>query len=140
MRLIVFLALMIVMIMSLLTIMTLFFHSDDFEEGQQVIHMQEKDGTKRLYSALALLLVTSPFMFMGINQLSKGQSQTVASPSKIKAEAVGMMTLTFGSPFFITNLVLCITGNPLILVFTFVLSWWGMWILFGETIRSKLSE
>jgi len=147
MRLLATLALLIIMVLSILTIMTILFHFKNVEEGQDLstfAYEEELTGRRRFFSALGLLVFTSPFMLMGINQLSKsGLPAEAANPqdaAKIKPESVGLMILLFGLPFFVTNIVLCLTGNPIILIFTFIFSWWGTWIWFGDRLRTKLAE
>jgi len=148
MRLLVTLALLIIMVLSTLTTMTILFHFKNVEEGQDYstyTYEEELAGKGRLFSALALLIVTSPFMLMGINQLSKSHPdpsspKQESSPSKIKSENVGLMTLLFGLPFFATNVVLCFSANLVVLILTFVLSWWGTWIWFGDRLRAKLAD
>jgi hypothetical protein len=152
MRLLVTLALLIIMVLSTLTSMTILFHFKNVEEGQDYstyTYEEELKGKGRLLSALCLLIVTSPFMLMGINQLSKSHQaglhpasstqQEESSPAKIKAENVGLMTLLFGLPFFATNVILCFTANLVVLILTFILSWWGTWIWFGDRLRAKLA-
>lgn len=151
MRLLVTLALLIVMVLSTLTIMTLLFHFKNVEEGQDYAtyaYEEELTGKGRLFSALGLLLVTSPFMLVGISQLSKSATAPAASPptttastiSRIKSESVGLMTLLFGLPFFTANVVLCFTANPFLIILSFIVSWWGTWIWFGDRLREKLAE
>jgi len=92
------------------------------------------DPTTRLCVAGGLLLVTSPFMLMGLYELCRGKSKDPDS------KAVGTMTLHFGAPFFVSNLVLCFTAHPLLLLLTFVGTWWGSWLYFGGTLFSVLTS
>lgn len=86
MRLVFVLALIIMMIV---TIMTVVMTVPQMNWGGST--------TTRIYTALAFLLVTSPFMLMGMIELLWGKAKNPDS------KAVGMMTLTVGYSLTLLN-------------------------------------
>ena len=143
-------ALLIIMVHPTLTIMTILFHFKMWRRGKTTAPTRTRRHSRATgdsSSALGLLVVTSPFMLMGINQLSQShrgpasnKQSPESSPSKDKIGKCGVELLLFRSPLLRHQpSALLLPPTPSFSFLTFVFTW-GTWIWFGYRLRAKLAQ